>query len=175
MDDKIKKNLSLVYFVINTYYPRFKQNEDIFQLGLIGLWKALQTFDKTKNIKFNTYTARCIRNEINTELERMNAQKRQLDREGMCISLNTLLSDSEDSSEEWIQNIQSVSIESNPLYLLQLDELYKEQDDRTKFIIHSKLQGHQTKHIAKQLNVSGQTIRRIWNSLEREVRDIVAD
>jgi DNA-binding NarL/FixJ family response regulator len=105
----------------------------------------------------------------------MNAQKRQLDREGMCISLNTLLSDSEDSSEEWIQNIQSVSIEDNPLYLLQLDELYKEQDDRTKFIIHSKLQGHQTKHIAKQLNVSGQTIRRIWNSLEREVRDIVAD
>lgn len=175
MDDKIESNLSLVRFVINTYYPRFRQDEDIFQLGLIGLWKAIQTFDETKNIKFNTYTARCIRNEINAELERVNAQKRQLDREGMCISLNTPLSDLENSSEEWIQNIQSVSIESNPLYLLQLRELLEEKDDKTKFIFNKKLQGYKTEDIANQLNLSGQTIRRIWSSIEREVRGIAAN
>lgn len=45
-------------------------DEDLFQIGMLGLVKAVNTFDFCRGIKFNTYAARIVRNEILMSLQK---------------------------------------------------------------------------------------------------------
>lgn len=49
--------------------------EDLISIGTIGLMKAINTFNPTKNIKLATYASRCIENEILMYLRRNNKTK----------------------------------------------------------------------------------------------------
>lgn len=71
-DMLIEGNLRLVVYLVtkqfnNTGYP----TEDLVSIGSIGLIKAVHTFDTSKNIKFATYAASCIRNEILMHLRKV--------------------------------------------------------------------------------------------------------
>ena len=59
----IKHNLRLVAHVVKKYQGA-DNNDDLISTGTIGLIKAINTFDPSKNIALATYTARCIENEI---------------------------------------------------------------------------------------------------------------
>ncbi|MDR2655456.1 MAG: RNA polymerase sporulation sigma factor SigK [Oscillospiraceae bacterium] len=68
-DDKAKNkfiehNLRLVAHIIKKYYNKHKDQEDLISIGTIGLIKAAASFDSEKGIRFATYAARCIDNEI---------------------------------------------------------------------------------------------------------------
>ena len=65
----LNDNMKLVHLVINKYYPSFTHDEEIIQMGRIGLWKASKTWDENK-CKFSTYATNCIRNEICREFRR---------------------------------------------------------------------------------------------------------
>lgn len=60
----IERNLRLVAHVIKKYYTTAADQEDLISIGTIGLIKAVDTFDHTKNIRLATYAGRCIENEI---------------------------------------------------------------------------------------------------------------
>lgn len=49
--------------------------EDLISIGTIGLIKAINTFNRSKNIKLATYASRCIENEILMYLRRNNKTK----------------------------------------------------------------------------------------------------
>lgn len=49
--------------------------EDLISIGTIGLIKAINTYNKDKNIKLATYASRCIENEILMHLRRINKTK----------------------------------------------------------------------------------------------------
>ena len=58
INETIKENMGLVYKVINEQYYDKKYvftKEDMVQTGLLALYKAIQTFDENKNIKFSTF------------------------------------------------------------------------------------------------------------------------
>ena len=63
-DRLIEHNLRLVAHVIKKYYTSAADQEDLISIGTIGLIKAIDTFDHTKNIRLATYAGRCIENEI---------------------------------------------------------------------------------------------------------------
>ncbi len=44
--------------------------EDLISIGTIGLIKAINSYDRDKNIKLATYASRCIENEILMHLRR---------------------------------------------------------------------------------------------------------
>ena len=48
-------NLRLVLSVIQRFSNRGEQMDDLFQVGCIGLIKAIDNFDTTLNVKFSTY------------------------------------------------------------------------------------------------------------------------
>ena len=60
----IERNLRLVAHVMKKYFISAKDQEDLISIGTIGLIKAVNSFDPTKNIKLATYAGRCIENEI---------------------------------------------------------------------------------------------------------------
>jgi len=72
------ENENLVRHTINifkkkgwlSHYEKTFNEEDIFQIGMIGLLKAAKKFDPSKGYKFSTYAVNSIRNTISNELKK---------------------------------------------------------------------------------------------------------
>ncbi len=60
----IEHNLRLVSHILKKYQSEYDDQEDLISIGTIGLIKAVDSFDAEKGIRFATYGARCIENEI---------------------------------------------------------------------------------------------------------------
>lgn len=60
----IERNLRLVAHVSKKYITTNIDQDDLISIGTIGLIKAINSFDNSKNIRLATYAARCIDNEI---------------------------------------------------------------------------------------------------------------
>ncbi len=63
----IEHNLRLVAHIAKKYYSITNDQDDLISIGTIGLIKAVSTFNAEKGIRFATYAARCIENEILTQ------------------------------------------------------------------------------------------------------------
>ena len=66
----ITHNLRLVVYIAKKFETPTAGIEDMISIGTIGLIKAVNTFEPTKNIKLATYASRCIENEILMYLRR---------------------------------------------------------------------------------------------------------
>lgn len=91
----IEKNMRLVAYMIKKYATVDRDAEDLMSVGTIGLIKAVNSFKMDKKIRFATYAAKCIDNEL---LMMLRAEKRKskevsmyepigTDKEGNEISL----------------------------------------------------------------------------------------
>ncbi|MBQ1615813.1 MAG: RNA polymerase sporulation sigma factor SigG [Ruminococcus sp.] len=63
-DEFITGNLRLVLSVIQRFSGRGEQPDDLFQVGCIGLIKAIDNFDVSHNVRFSTYAVPMIIGEI---------------------------------------------------------------------------------------------------------------
>ena len=66
----IEHNLRLVVYIAKKFENTGVGVEDLISIGTIGLIKAINTFNRNKNIKLATYASRCIENEILMYLRR---------------------------------------------------------------------------------------------------------
>lgn len=66
-------NLRLVLSVIQRFSNRGEQMDDLFQVGCIGLMKAIDNFDVTQNVKFSTYAVPMIIGEVRRYLRDNNS------------------------------------------------------------------------------------------------------
>ena len=69
----IKGNLRLVLSVIQRFNNRGENVDDLFQVGCIGLMKAIDNFDLSQNVKFSTYAVPMIIGEIRRYLRDNNS------------------------------------------------------------------------------------------------------
>jgi len=63
-EEFIQGNLRLVLSVIQRFNNRGEHIDDLFQVGCIGLIKAIDNFDVSQNVKFSTYAVPMIIGEI---------------------------------------------------------------------------------------------------------------
>ena len=71
--DMINGNLRLVLSVIQKFTNRGENLDDLFQVGCIGLIKAIDNFDPKQNVRFSTYGVPMIIGEIRRYLRDNNA------------------------------------------------------------------------------------------------------
>ena len=69
----IRGNLRLVLSVIQRFSNRGENVDDLFQVGCIGLIKAIDNFDLTQNVRFSTYAVPMIIGEIRRYLRDNNS------------------------------------------------------------------------------------------------------
>jgi len=74
----IERNLRLVVYIARKFENTGVGVEDLVSIGTIGLIKAINTFNPSKNIKLATYASRCIENEILMYLRRNNKVKSEI-------------------------------------------------------------------------------------------------
>ena len=63
-DEFVIANLRLVLSVVQRFYGKRDKSDDMFQVGCVGLMKAIDNFDVTLNVKFSTYAVPMIIGEI---------------------------------------------------------------------------------------------------------------
>lgn len=74
----IEANIRFVKFLVEDFNCDFDQKEELFQVGLIGLIKAVDTFDIDKGFSFSTYAKKCIMNEISMYFRKNNKDENHL-------------------------------------------------------------------------------------------------
>ena len=63
-DYLVAENVGLVYMVLKRFTSRGYEQEDLFQIGVIGLLKAIDKFDLSRELSFSTYAVPMIIGEI---------------------------------------------------------------------------------------------------------------
>ncbi len=74
----VERNLRLVVYISKKFENTGIEIEDLISIGTIGLMKAINTFNVSKNIKLATYASRCVENEILMYLRRTNKTKGEI-------------------------------------------------------------------------------------------------
>lgn len=108
----IEHNLRLVVYIAKKFDNTGVGVEDLISIGTIGLIKAINTFNRSKNIKLATYASRCIENEILMYLRRNNKTKMEVsideplnvDWDGNELLLSDILGTEEDTIYKDLEN-----------------------------------------------------------------------
>jgi len=69
----INGNLRLVLSIVQRFYGRGENADDLFQVGCVGLIKAIDNFDLSQNVQFSTYAVPMIIGEIKRYLRDNNS------------------------------------------------------------------------------------------------------
>ena len=72
-DELVNGNLKLVLSILKKYNNRCDNMDDLFQVGCIGLIKAIDNFDLSFNVKFSTYAVPMILGEVKRYLRDANS------------------------------------------------------------------------------------------------------
>lgn len=74
-EELICSNLPLVRHVVHRFFPSATEKEDLYQIGCIGLIKAVDRFDPSYGVEFSTYAVPMIIGEIRIYLRDNNPVK----------------------------------------------------------------------------------------------------
>ncbi|WP_291236633.1 RNA polymerase sporulation sigma factor SigK [Frisingicoccus sp.] len=101
----IERNLRLVAHIVKKYISPGRDTDDLIAIGIIGLVKAVNTFQSGKGSRLGTYAARCIDNELLMMLRTERKLNKEIslyepigtDKEGNEISFIDVIEDSSDN------------------------------------------------------------------------------
>lgn len=88
---------NIVFAISKSYYSCGLTGEDWYQEGIIGLIRAINTFDAAKSASFKTYAAVCIKNRLNS-LWRSEKSKHEVNSEDLIK-----IDDSPSPEDEYIE------------------------------------------------------------------------
>ena len=180
-DPLITHNLRLVVYIAKRFENTGIDMEDLISVGTIGLIKAVNSFDFTKQIKLATYASRCIENEILMHLRKTVRQKAEIsfdeplnvDWEGNVLLLSDVLGTDSDVIYKDVESGAEREI---------LAESFARLGDREKKILKMRfgLFGEEEKtqkEIAAEMGISQSYISRlekkIVGKLKKEIGKLV--
>ena len=172
----IEHNLRLVVYIAKKFDNTGVGVEDLISIGTIGLIKAINSYDRDKNIKLATYASRCIENEILMYLRRNNKTKLEVsideplnvDWDGNELLLSDILGTSEDIIYKDIEKEVDRSLLRKALETLSERE---QTIIRLRFGIDDKLGQELTqKEVADLLGISQSYISRLEKKIMKRLK-----
>ena len=162
LDFIIEKYKDLVNMKVGKYFIIGAEREDIIQEGMIGLFKAIQGFDNTKQNSFKTFANMCIERQLITAIKTSNRQKH--------IPLNSYLSLNtaayEDDEDTSILEVFDSHMTEDPLDTITKKEYYKRVEDA----IDKSLSDFEKQVLARF--IKGESYVTIAEKLETPVKSI---
>lgn len=154
-------NIGMVGFVLKSLHLS-TQDEDLYSIGIIGLLKAVNSFDSEKGSRFSTYAAAVIRNEI-----LMTFRKKTVE---IAFSLDDELKLGNDESVPYADMISDgVVLEDKVVAKVQADVMFKHLSDRDRQILNLFIiQGKTQREIATMMGLSQSYISRIIKGVRKK-------
>lgn len=155
IDEILKKYKHLVLAISRKYYLLGGDREDLVQDGMIGLFKAINTFDIGKSDNFKNYAMRIVEREMISAIRRENANKNRILDESVLLDDVELLHG---------DNYPEIDIITKESYKELSDEILSVLSSLERKVVTLYLKGYQYLDIAKKLN---KTPKSIDNALTR--------
>lgn len=146
----IKGNINLVYYTFSRYFKNLEVGE-YEDLRLIGLIKAVDSYDVEKNADFSTFSIICIKNEILGELKKISKTKGDvslydgipwLTEDDEDMQLINCIPDSKDLIDDFISSVSYEKITS---------ELFATLTDKEKELLKLFFGFYEKKYTQKEI------------------------
>lgn len=151
----IEHNLRLVVYIAKKFESSGADIDDLISVGAIGLIKAVQSYDVSKNIKLATYASRCIENEILMFIRKKTKQNYE-------VSLDEPLNYDKDGNELLLSDI----LESEPDEVNSM--LEKSSENKILWNAIRKLNAREQKIMELRFGLNGDE-----ESTQKEVADML--
>ncbi len=164
----LEKYRNIVNMKANKFFLIGAESDDMVQEGMIGLFKAIKSFDLEKNNSFKTFANLCIERQLITAIKTSNRQKHLP--LNSSFSLNTSAYDENDDTT--VMEILDTNFVEDPLDTITKKEYYKFIEDNIdknlstfeKQVLQKYAQGKTYIDIAEQLNTP---VKSIDNAIQR--------
>ena len=174
-DILIERNLRLVAHIVKKYIHSGKETDELISIGIIGLVKAVNTYNFDKGSRLATYAALCIDNELLMLMRGDKKRSREVslydpigtDKEGNEITLLSIIEHNNEDVVEQLARKQS---------LQKLSKIISEVlTPREYFVVIRRygLFGHSEstqRELASQLNISRSYVSRIEKKALEKLR-----
>lgn len=174
-DILIERNLRLVAHIVKKYMNSGKETDEMISVGIVGLVKAVNTYNFEKGSRLATYAARCIDNELLMLMRGDRKLSREVslydpigtDKEGNEITLLSILEHEDEDIIDQLDKKQSLRKLSKILS--------KVLTPREYFVVIRRygLYGHHEttqRVLAEQLNISRSYVSRIEKKALEKLR-----
>lgn len=174
-DILIERNLRLVAHIVKKYMNSGKETDEMISVGIVGLVKAVNTYNFEKGSRLATYAARCIDNELLMLMRGDRKLSREVslydpigtDKEGNEITLLSILEHEDEDIIDQLDKKQSLRKLSKILS--------KVLTSREYFVVIRRygLYGHHEttqRELAEQLNISRSYVSRIEKKALEKLR-----
>ena len=174
-DILIERNLRLVAHIVKKYMNSGKETDEMISVGIVGLVKAVNTYNFEKGSRLGTYAARCIDNELLMLMRGDRKLSREVslydpigtDKEGNEITLLSILEHEDEDIIDQLDKKQSLRKLSKILS--------KVLTPREYFVVIRRygLYGHHEttqRELAEQLNISRSYVSRIEKKALEKLR-----
>ncbi len=168
LDFLMTKYKEIVNMKVSKYFLIGAEKEDIIQEGLIGLFKAVQSYNPEKQNSFKTFANMCIERQLITAIKSSNRQKH--------IPLNSYLSLNtaayEEDEDTTLFDTFNAHQTEDPLETITKKEYYKDVEeaineslsDFEKQVLNRYMQGESYIQIAEKLDTP---VKSIDNAIQR--------
>lgn len=168
LDFLIGKYNDIVSMKANKFFIIGAEKEDMVQEGMIGLYKAIKSFDVEKQNSFKTFANLCIERQLITAIKTSNRQKHiPLN---SSFSLNTSAYDENDETS--IMEILDTKLVEDPLETITKKEYFEAVESRIdknlstfeKRVLDFYVQGESYVNIATKLDAQ---VKAVDNAIQR--------
>lgn len=162
----IERNLRLVAHIARKYQNADEDMEDLISIGTIGLIKAVDSFDPSKNSRLASYAARCIDNELLMMLRARKKISREVslfepigtDKEGNEISLLDIVEQEQPDIVEQMEQKRRLG-----KLFAAMDQVLTEREKEILYLRYGLLDGEEVtqKEIGKKYGISRSYVSRL--------------
>jgi len=179
-DRVVTENVGLVWSIVRRFMGRGHEAEDLFQIGSIGLMKAIDKFDLSYDVKFSTYAVPMITGEIKRFLrdDGMIKVSRSLKETAGKIRLMRETLESKNGREPTIEEIgEALELAKEEVVMAlesgaEVESLYKTiyQGDGNAIFLIDKIE--QTDDASEEM-IDHMALKEVMDSLEEKEKDII--
>lgn len=160
----LEKNKYLVLYLISKYYKSSLDDEDLYQEGMIALWKAMNTYNAEKG-EWKVYASIYVRNALSNYIRAKTRKKRNFEEGTVVISINDTAPFTEESMtwEQFIPERKTTGYSD-----IEEKEFFKKLNKEEEEIVKYKLAGYSVREIAKRKGKSTQSIYQKMKTIRKK-------
>ena len=159
----------LVSKIARSYYIVGGEMDDLVQEGMIGLYKAINSYDAQKQASFKTFATLCIKRQIQTAIKKAMSNKSKMFHsliDNETISFLNIGSNKENPEKNYI---------SQENYNIITDEIKNTLSKLEKKVLLQYLEGYTYDQIAENLNMNKKSVDNALNRIRNKLSHFLSD
>lgn len=164
----LEKYRNIVNMKANKFFLIGAESDDMIQEGMIGLFKAIKSFDLEKNNSFKTFANLCIERQLITAIKTSNRQKHL----PLNSSFSLNISAYDENEDTTVMEVLDTKFVEDPLDTITKKEYFEFVENRIdenlsffeKQVLNRYIQGESYVDIAQKLN---SPVKSIDNAIQR--------